>query len=226
MRGEAVDRAAGVLGVADDGPGADVGDFDAASGGVAGSGFDPAGAGQVLGGRGRGDRGGSWLEFLSYRGDQRQRALGAGRSGENVVHGLGAAAQVVVFLHVEATGLAFDVGHGTGVGLELEDCQRAVEAGVRAEAGGDHKQGYGGKRGGRDQVPELVVHDLPAADVPAQHGLVHDRHERRRGRAGAGEDVLPPGPDLDQLGDLMAEQVRPGGADERWSTSTGRRSAT
>ena len=94
-------------------------------------------------------RGGSWLHLLGYLPDQRQGLVGAWRGGEDVVHGLLAAAQIVVFFHVEVTRLAFDVDDRPGAGLELEDGHRPVQPGVGAQLVGHHQQGDVGQLAAR-----------------------------------------------------------------------------
>jgi hypothetical protein len=53
-----------------------------------------------------------------------------------VVHGLLAAAEIIILLQVEITRLAVDVDHGTRAGLELEDGERTGQACVGAQAVG------------------------------------------------------------------------------------------
>ncbi len=45
---------------------------------------------------------------------------------------------------------------------------------------GMHLEGDGRQVGGLDQVAELSAHDLDAADLPAQRGLVDEGHEVER----------------------------------------------
>jgi AcrR family transcriptional regulator len=122
LRREHEDRASGVLGVPDASPTCHLRDFNASIGGCSWWPWSTV-PGPVRPGWGRAGAGGSWLHLLGDFSDQRQRLIGAGGAGEDVVHDRLASAKVLAALQVQVTRVALDVDDGAGSSLELEDGQ-------------------------------------------------------------------------------------------------------